>query len=61
MDIIVIFVVSRGSIFACLLEFSGTRLTEDKALGMAGVMFGHLPLAVIGLALQITLQGPGRM
>lgn len=24
--------------------------TEDKSLGMAAVMFGHLPLALIGLA-----------
>ena len=24
--------------------------TEDKALGMAAVMFGHLPLGLVGLA-----------
>ena len=27
------------------------RSTEDKALGMAAVVFGHLPLAILGLAL----------
>ena len=49
MDIIVIFVVLGAAFLHAFWNFQ-VRGTEDKALGMAAVMFGHLPLAIIGLA-----------
>ena len=49
MDISVIFVVLGAAFLHAFWNFQ-VRGTEDKALGMAAVMFGHLPLAIIGLA-----------
>ena len=49
MDISVVFVVLGAAFLHALWNFQ-VRSTEDKALGMAAVMFGHLPLAIIGLA-----------
>ena len=48
MDISVIFVVLGAAFLHAFWNFR-VRGTEDKALGMAAVMFGHLPLAMIGL------------
>jgi drug/metabolite transporter (DMT)-like permease len=48
MDISVIFVVLGAAFLHAFWNFQ-VRGTEDKALGMAAVMFGHLPLAIIGL------------
>ena len=49
MDISVVFVVLGAAFLHAFWNFQ-VRGTEDKALGMAAVMFGHLPLAIIGLA-----------
>ena len=49
MDISVVFVVLGAAFLHAFWNFQ-VRSTEDKALGMAAVMFGHLPLAIIGLA-----------
>ena len=49
MDISVILVVLGAAFMHAFWNFQ-VRGTEDKALGMAAVMFGHLPLAIIGLA-----------
>ena len=49
MDITVVFVVLGAAFLHAFWNFQ-VRSTEDKALGMAAVMFGHLPLAIIGLA-----------
>ena len=49
MDISVIFVVLGAAFLHAFWNFQ-VRGTEDKALGMAAVMFGHIPLAIIGLA-----------
>ena len=48
MDISVILVVLGAAFMHAFWNFQ-VRGTEDKALGMAAVMFGHLPLAIIGL------------
>ena len=48
MDISVIFVVLGAAFLHAFWNFQ-VRGTEDKSLGMAAVMFGHLPLAIIGL------------
>ena len=44
-----IFVVLGAAFLHAFWNFQ-VRGTEDKALGMAAVMFGHLPLAILGLA-----------
>ena len=49
MDVGVILVVLGAAFLHAFWNFQ-VRGTEDKALGMAAVMFGHLPLAIIGLA-----------
>ena len=49
MDISVVLVV-LGAAFLHAFWNLQVRSTEDKALGMAAVMFGHLPLAIIGVA-----------
>lgn len=49
MDISVVVVVLGAAFLHAFWNFQ-VRGTEDKALGMAAVMFGHLPLAIIGLA-----------
>jgi len=49
MDISVVLVVLGAAFLHAFWNFQ-VRSTEDKALGMAAVMFGHLPLALIGLA-----------
>ena len=49
MDISVVLVVLGAAFLHAFWNFQ-VRSTEDKALGMAAVMFGHLPLAIIGLA-----------
>ena len=49
MEISVIFVVLGAAFLHAFWNFQ-VRSTQDKALGMAAVMFGHLPLAIIGLA-----------
>ena len=49
MEISVIFVVLGAAFLHAFWNFQ-VRGTEDKALGMAAVMFGHIPLAIIGLA-----------
>ena len=49
MDTSVILVVLGAAFMHAFWNFQ-VRSTEDKALGMAAVMFGHLPLAIIGLA-----------
>ena len=49
MDISVIFVVLGAAFLHAFWNFQ-VRGTLDKTLGMAAVMFGHLPLAIIGLA-----------
>ena len=49
MEISVIFVVLGAAFLHALWNFQ-VRGTEDKALGMAAVVFGHLPLAITGLA-----------
>ena len=49
MDISVVLVVLGAAFLHAFWNFQ-VRGTEDKALGMAAVMFGHLPLAIIGLA-----------
>ncbi len=48
MEISVVFVVLGAAFLHAFWNFM-VRGTEDKALGMAAVMFGHLPLAIIGL------------
>ena len=48
MEISVFFVVLGAAFLHAFWNFL-VRGTEDKALGMAAVMFGHLPLAVVGL------------
>jgi drug/metabolite transporter (DMT)-like permease len=48
MDISVFFVVLGAAFLHAFWNFQ-VRGTEDKALGMAAVMFGHLPLAITGL------------
>lgn len=48
MDISVIFAVLGAAFLHAFWNFQ-VRGTEDKALGMAAVIFGHLPLAIIGL------------
>ena len=48
MEISVVFVVLGAAFLHAFWNFL-VRGTEDKALGMAAVMFGHLPLAVVGL------------
>ena len=48
MEISVFFVVLGAAFLHAFWNFL-VRATEDKALGMAAVMFGHLPLAVVGL------------
>ena len=48
MDISVVLVVLGAAFLHAFWNFL-VRGTEDKALGMAAVMFGHLPLAIIGL------------
>ena len=48
MEISVVFVVLGAAFLHAFWNFL-VRSTEDKALGMAAVMFGHLPLAVFGL------------
>ena len=48
MDISVVLVVLGAAFLHAFWNFQ-VRSTEDKALGMAAVMFGHLPLAIIGL------------
>ena len=50
MDISVVLVVLGAAFLHAFWNFQ-VRSTEDKALGMAAVMFGHLPLAIIGLVL----------
>ena len=49
MDISVVLVVLGAAFLHAFWNFH-VRGTEDKALGMAAVMFGHIPLAIIGLA-----------
>ena len=49
MEISVIFVVLAEAFLHAFWNFQ-VRSTEDKALGMAAVVFGHLPLAILGLA-----------
>ena len=49
METSVIFVVLGAAFLHAFWNFQ-VRATENKALGMAAVMFGHLPLAIIGLA-----------
>ena len=49
MEISVIFVVLGAAFLHAFWNFQ-VRGTEDKALGMAAVIFGHIPLAIIGLA-----------
>ena len=49
MDISVVLAVLGAAFLHAFWNFQ-VRSTEDKALGMAAVMFGHLPLAIIGLA-----------
>ena len=49
MDISVVLVVLGAAFLHAFWNFQ-VRGTEDKSLGMAAVMFGHLPLAIIGLA-----------
>ena len=49
MEVSVIFAVLGAAFLHAFWNFQ-VRGTEDKALGMAAVMFGHLPLAIIGLA-----------
>ena len=44
MDISVVLVVLGAAFLHAFWNFQ-VRSTEDKALGMAAVMFGHLPLA----------------
>ena len=59
MDISVVLVVLGAAFLHAFWNFQ-VRSTEDKALGMAAVMFGHLPLAIIGLAYAgCPLRGPG--
>lgn len=48
MEISVVLVVLGAAFLHAFWNFL-VRGTEDKALGMAAVMFGHLPLAIIGL------------
>ena len=48
MDISIVLVV-LGAAFLHAFWNLLVRGTHDKALGMAAVMFGHLPLAFIGL------------
>lgn len=48
MDISVVLVVLGAAFLHAFWNFQ-IRATADKALGMAAVMFGHLPLAIIGL------------
>ncbi len=48
MDITVVFVVLGAAFLHAFWNFQ-VRGTKDKALGMAAVMFGHLPLAIVGL------------
>ena len=49
MEISVIFVVLGAAFLHAFWNFQ-VRGSEDKALGMAAVVFGHLPLAILGLA-----------
>ena len=49
MDISIVLVV-LGAAFLHAFWNLLVRGTHDKALGMAAVMFGHLPLAFIGLS-----------
>ncbi len=49
MEISVVLVVLGAAFLHAFWNFQ-VRSTGDKALGMAAVMFGHLPLAIIGLA-----------
>ena len=56
MDISVVLVVLGAAFLHAFWNFQ-VRSTEDKALGMAAVMFGHLPLAIIGLARYYLLRG----
>ena len=53
MEISVIFVVLGAAFLHAFWNFQ-VRGTQDKALGMAAVVFGHLPLAMIGLALALS-------
>ena len=48
MDISIVLVVLGAAFLHAFWNFL-VRGTHDKALGMAAVMFGHLPLAFIGL------------
>ena len=48
MDISVVLVKLGAAFLHGFWNFQ-VRSTKDKALGMAAVMFGHLPLAIIGL------------
>ena len=48
MDISVVLVVLGAAFLHAFWNFQ-VRGTEDKAVGMAAVMFGHLPLAIIGV------------
>jgi hypothetical protein len=50
MDISIVLVVLGAAFLHAFWNFL-VRGTHDKALGMAAVMFGHLPLAFIGLFL----------
>ena len=59
MDISVVLVVLGAAFLHAFWNFQ-VRSTEDKALGMAAVMFGHLPLAIIGLVYGgCPPRGPG--
>ena len=49
MDISVVLVVLGAAFLHAFWNFQ-VRGTDDKVLGMAAVMFGHLPLAIIGVA-----------
>ena len=52
MEISVIFVVLGAAFLHAFWNYQ-IRGTEDKALGMAAVVFGHLPLAILGLAFVV--------
>ena len=61
MDISVVLVVLGAAFLHAFWNFQ-VRSTEDKALGMAAVIFGHLPLAIIGLAyVGLPPRGLGNM
>lgn len=48
MDISIVFVV-LGSVFLHAFWKLQVRGTKDNALGMAAVMLGHLPVAIVGV------------